>query len=779
MSELTQCLSTRHVIVSNGLFVQMEITPLYSVIHGGGASAKLKEQEARRYVNSLQCAVMVRSQEHLSFARTCYEIKPRADVVEDKRNWSRSEWFGWTAKYLSDNPTSYRTPDVVRSALMGTHFKHAATGSWHTFNFDGAVTVLGSMLGLLSVYPDITTAEFRGNSRYDVKGVNQMSDMYAVAEAGSIYVSQHFCRVNGSNALWAFATAANIAGASVVMSYVDCDGNGAPLCRELAGGALVQGITSALSILGSYYSLAGAGDAFAISLLRGIHTPLSLVGHSDEGGWFRRVLRAGGIVRPHGGLPDCLSMSAGVGVLCSGGLKAITGYVDAIVIASAALVAHCDPCDVNGGHIFPTVIRAVADDEDFSSLSQLEVTKRLLQKLKNPFDQFSYEYARGAAKLFGLQAHERGEYGGAMLQNCFAALCADNTPTGERHLTYEVMAPFFWVEPTGVLPKSFLCSRAEEGGIGSLCGPGEKVSVPFLNRATAMAPIDMSRTAWAIEMRSLRTWGGYVYLANHASDGVANLRLRHFDCEALVLARQPPEWIYARKKSRMCVDPGELAWVRGQSKIPHPAECLNVDGSMGITVLHRKIEDLWLTNIDHIPAADEIHNTMVRYSIGGCMATSNGSSNWEPREVKRARTRGVETLRLCRAQVSVFMNVMNYEETVSERPPSLERPPGSRLGPLEVRPTEGRLENRVDTLRTEGAPTGLVGTSTESRGRVQDVARQHGAVTAPRPSNIVPQAGVGDTFETGVMPTDGSTVPIAVNDQFLAPTTSGQVPGEA
>lgn len=756
----------------------IESSLLAGAIRSGGSTKRLEGDEARRYVTSLRSTVTIHGVPHFSTARICYETQYRGSASPDKDGWKRNEWYGWISYADTMASCSYDTPESVRNALLGLRFKHATNAGWASFNFDSVVYTLGAMLGALSVFPELSTLDFRGKTRYRVKGVNQMRDMFSINEAGAIYLHQHFCPVDGPNALWAFVTAANIAGSDVLLSHVDCDGNGAPICRELSGGALAQGITASLSLLGTLYSLAGIGDAYSVCLVKGLHSVCTVVGHSDEGGWMRDVLRHGGLAPPFGGLPQGLSFSGGIPVICTHSLATTSAYVDSILYVSAALVAHCDPCDVNGPYVFPTVVKALADTEESGSVPKEELARRLIGRLACPFSQFAPKYAMGLARVFGLLGSDTGEHGAALLESGFANFSESSAMRGCRHLHFEAMAPFFWVEPTGLIPHNYLGTLAEEHGMGSLCGNTERRSVGFLNRPQALGAHDMNRSAWAIEMRSLRTWGGYVYLSNHKKDGVANLWLRHFDCEGLVLTKMKAGDIYKAKREAMHVDPGQLAWVRGQSQIPHPAECLNIDGTMGISIMHRVVKDIWVDDIRHIPPADEVHLTKVVYSIGPLMAASNAQPNWEPRQVERERTRGMETLRLCRAQAARFGLGSGYEETVSERPPSEIGPAHTSVKHSSVTATEPELEKRVAPPTTRGENKAEVGATVDTLGKPTPVARQHGAVPAPRPQAPGMDSGLfTDTASIGVLPVDDTLPPVVANRQDAAAAGAGQTPG--
>lgn len=755
----------------------VETSLITGAIRTRGSPKKLEGEEARRYVTGLQSTVTIHGVPHSSMARIVYETQYRGMVGGDRTAWRRSEWYGWVAQAHGYCSCRYDTPESVRNALLQLRFKHATNAGWTDFNFDGVVMVLGGMVAALSVYPDLNTNDFRNKERYRLKGVNQMSDMFSISEAGSIFLHQHFCPVEGVNAFWAFVTAANVCGAEVLTSNVDCDGNGAPICRELSGGALAQGVTACLSLLGTYYSLAGAGDAFAVALTKGLHSVCTVVGHSDEGSWFRDMLRHGGVSAPFGGIPQGLSLTGGIPVLCSHSLPSTSAYVDSMLYVTAALVSHCDPCDVNGGMVFPTVLKALSDDEPAGSVPKEDLAKRLGARLANPFTDFAPKYASGLARVFGLLGSENGQLGATILEESLAAFCASPNLARCRHLHMDVIAPFFWIEPTGLIPHNYLGTLAEEHGMGSLCGNNERRSVGFLNRPLASGASDMNRSSWAIEMRSLRTWGGYVYLANHRKDGVANIWMRHFDSESVVLAKIGAGDIYNLKKQHMHVDPGQLAWVRGQSQIPHPAECLNVDGAVGVTVIHRRVEDIWVENIKHIPPADEIHLAKVVYSIGPLMTTNNGLPAKEPRQIARERSRGLETLRLCRAQAAVF-GYNTAEETASERPPRELGPVGGAVRYDRVTPTDRCLEDRTAKVTTLAASVPAINERVETHGKPVPVARQHGAVPAPRPQahGLDPSLFV-DSSSIGVLPVDGAGDAIVANKQEDAAAGAGQAPG--
>lgn len=757
---------------------RVSMSPLSEVIKTGGSSVRIKGEECRRYVSAMRMEMGIAGRVHSSVARITYEVRYRDKAPDGRAAWSRADWLGWLQRPSHQHDRRYDTPEAVRAALAEVRPKHAFVPAWATFNFDRVIMVLGGMLGALTIVPELSTSDFRGKERFRVKGINQASDMHAIMDAGSVFVHNGFSALGRTDALWALVTAINIAGADVLLLTSDCDGNGAALCRDVAGKHLAQGITAALSTLAGLYSLAGAGDAFGVALVKGMHSVLTVVGHCDEGGFMRDLLRAGDYAVPHGGIPQHIPVAAGVPTIEMSGLAQLCGSVDSILLASAALVAHCDPTDEVDGDVFPTVIKPTSGMAG-TVLSEAEMARGVLANMSAAFTTFTHHYARGLGKLFGLVTAEDGRYGASMLEGFFSCLCEAEDTKLSRHLMRPVVAPFFWVEPTTILPSKYLGTRAEAGSIGSLVGWNEQNAVPFLPEAVATGAADHFRSHWAISMRNLRSWLGYTFLANHRKDGVANLHLKNFDCESLVLTRKTPAEVYEIKKNQGYIDPGELAWVRGQSRIPHPAECLNVDGRVGLTVWHRSLGGLDdVTDISQIPREDLIHKVMIQLTATTVTSIANGPASSESCEVKRERSRGVRTLEICREQSRSFVQGMVCGIVASERPPARVRGTAPSGTASTVCDTTTDMGGGSSAITAGYAEAQVRGSTEEVAGARIPVARQHGAVTAPQPkvrpapeaAQVVPAHG--DGFVT---PRDGGS-PVAAHAQGDSSGAAGAAP---
>lgn len=751
--------------------------PLTEVLKRSGSTERLRGDDVRRYTSDLQMRTFTDGKGHYSSLNICYEIGYRGDVSTTRSGFKGNEWRGWLVAPKAHGDNVYNTPEAVKAALVEVKPKHAFIPSWETFNFDGIVYVLGAMLSTLSVYPDLRSSEFMAIKDMRVRGVNQSHDMHAVMDTGAVFIHNGFSALGRGNALWTMVLAANIAGSTAVLLTADCDGNGAPVCQDLAGRYLVEGVQACLATLGGIYSIAGLGDVFGVCLTKGMHTVMTVVGHSDEGGFMRDVLRCGGFSAPFGGIPQHIAIAAGIPLVDGGSFGQIVGLVDSILLATAALVAHCDPTDEHDGDIFPTVLKAQGEPVTGVTIAQ-GWAKEHQSGLLYPFENFSELYAEGLSKLFGLASSANGQKGATILTSSFSAMCADKNPANlSRHLQFPVVAPFYWVEPTTILPSKFLGTRAEEGGVGSLVGWNECIERPFLPSARASGAVDIFLSEWNIAWRSLRTWPGYLFLSGHRKDGAGFLQMKGFDSESIVLSKITPEEIYSIKKNRGHVDPGDLCWVRGQCKIPHPAEALNIDGTLALSILHREMDrDRNAREVRHIPRGEIIHKTMVTFTCSSLACIANGKIGVENYCIQRERSRGVRALELCRSMSQQFNHGCTERHVATERPPPKELLAACTAPPPPVLEVDSNTINAAHPVECDVGQAPLAG---ESKPRVScnaPISRQQGAIVAPQPRGMAqtnpPTTGMVTPADGLVTPGDGGN-PANAHGQAAAAVNQG------
>lgn len=443
------------------------------------------------------------------------------------------------------------------------------------------------MAAALTLEPRLSTKDFRGAAKPVVRRLATFDDLMALALEDAVFLDPWFVPACMREVFWALVTAINLAGAAAILPRADCDGNGAVPYEDVGGGALIRGVTCAINMLGGYYTMAGKGDVWALLVTRGFHRVLTVVGHSDEGGVTREILRYGRVGKPHGAFPSNMHMFPGIPVASSGRMETITNIVDSVLLGTAALVAHCDPMVLHDGELYPTILSVEKDTNEAGyKLTSVDRGNIIPGRLLAVYPAFAAIYARGLAKLFGCTAspdHPDSDHpdSASMLES--AAQCFACAPSG--HVAYAAVAPYFWIEPTSLLPADFLGTAAERGGSGALASPWIPRILPMFRKAEEAGPCSFVQSNSIVKYKSARTCGYALYTSGHWWGGTAMAQFKVFDPEHMALARITPDEMERLKVEQGYVGLNELLWTRGQSKIPHPAEALCLDSDVCITLL--------------------------------------------------------------------------------------------------------------------------------------------------------------------------------------------------
>nr|WHT71838.1 capsid protein [Eimeria necatrix RNA virus 1] len=595
----------------------------------------------RKYVSRIEMRANVRSIPQVAYCPLQYEVGPAFDIGADARRFRRSAWMDHVFR---DGPLlggKYETPEEVRKVLKEEKFRQVCQADWPSFNFDGIVCVLGAVGAAMSLVPDLSTREWR-DANPAVRGLVATEDMHAANSGGVVYYDPMALSVSSECAKWLLVYAANLCGSTVVMPHVSLDVNGRVICKDYDGPELRRGLTFLINMLGTYYSMASRGDVYVLALMTGIHRVLTVVGHSDEGGWFRDILRQGRWVAPHGGIPRLVPLSSGISVDNGRFFGNFVALIDSIALGTAAVVAHCDPLVCTNGDMYPTMFTVDAP-ESCASASEAAVACQTLmaRAIADGSTQFFVNYAQASATLFRLHADLNLLAAAGMLQEM-----ADYfSLTGSRHTALAVASPFFWIEPTSIIPVHEFGLPAELFGYASLTDAVRSRSIPFFEALEPEALSDGMISHWRAKIRSPRTCGYALYAAAHTKNGLANVLLRGFNSSAIALAAISPEQIRCTKADKGYVTLNQLMWKRGQSKLPHPAEALNVDGTYSISILHSAVSTRhYQKPIEHIPPPEDMPYTSLELRCTRLCYYKLGPANSEPSGALRLRNMGVDAL---------------------------------------------------------------------------------------------------------------------------------------
>nr|UHS72497.1 MAG: putative coat protein [Totiviridae sp.] len=556
-----------------------------------------------------------------------------------------------------DGGYTMATPYIVE--LESFRPKNAFQADWRTFNFDGIVHALGAMMALTTVSGDVSTKDLRQKGdTVHIAGYVEEGDIRAISD-NAVFIPHSVGYFGSGRAYPALIHATHLAGGKIVTDYLPLMREGRPCVIELQGGALMESICEALGVLANVYQAAGRGDVYALALVKGIHTVLTVVGHSDEGGFMRDVLRVGRYTPPWGGIPTRVHPWCGFSLVSEYDREGIEAWVDQIAIVSAAAVAHCDPHLTVSGKILPTVFQTSELGETGDPATPEEKAAEARAKILKNFNTFSALYVRALAKCLGFPSEVDSSVHSAAHQ--LFAMCENLGYS--RHLCYDVVAPYFWVEPTGILPSNAFGYEAENRGTGSLCGPGELRTMPFLRGAAPTEAVTDQYTQLEVPFDRLRDCGLVLLCQGSSRDGMAQAYLTQFEPGSLMLSRTPGEGLStALSAHELGVPLCDVAWTRGQSAIPHPAEGLHLDPYVLMTLVHCRGSFTSLEYFDNIPEPGMVTNATIDIWVTKPRRLSNGLANTESRSVQRYRNRAVRAISSALNMINSAVRVRAYHQ---------------------------------------------------------------------------------------------------------------------
>nr|UTQ50927.1 MAG: coat protein [Koper totivirus 3] len=505
-------------------------------------------------------------------------------------------------------------------------------------------------------------------------------DSPQTASSSSVFIPRTVDTVGNDHVFAVLVAAANGEGASVTTDVVRLDANtNQPIVPAVQGAAFATACVEALRVVGANMEMSGAGDIFAYAVTRGIHSVVSVVSHTDEGGHMRSILRADAFRVPYGGINQALRQYPALPALANDAQSATSGWVDTVALKTAAVVAHCDPLVPGDGGLYPTVFTssqgAVLPPGTVDADPSVADGRSIGRQLASDLGRFAPLFMRGLTALFGL----RSSSGVAEGHFCTVAARRLNPPADDavdRHLRYKTVAPYFWIEPTSLIPRDFLGSPAEANDYAAKVTAGHVWSQPCFERYRTLDPSSNAvHAAVSFKMRTARTSGLVASLAS-APAPLAEIRLFQFDDSSVVLPgdQGPTPGTVAAKHA--AADPvSSYLWVRGQSCIPAPAEFINTNSYYGAKIRYAYFDNDFDARITELPSDSEMSGGEIEWRVTLPTGLATGPSNYGDRHARRARTRAAIGLAQALARSRAFGTAASPSMEISSVPPSFDDPP--------------------------------------------------------------------------------------------------------
>ncbi|AMY26885.1 coat protein [Penicillium digitatum virus 1] len=591
-----------------------------------------------------------------------------------------------SAKVLFARPPAASLPidcSVDINAAEASNFEGTArrysnfSPQWLKMDLAGMVERLAKGVAGYSLYQGVDSETLRGGQPLRITALGTL-DAPQTASTNSVFIPRTIDTVGNDHVFAVLCAAANGEGASVATDVVRLDGNtNQPIVPAVAGSPFATACVEALRVLGANMEASGAGDIFAYALTRGIHSAVSVVSHTDEGGFMRNLLRADRFRTPYGGINAGLRDYPALPALASTSDEAVSAWVDAIALKTAAAVGHCDPLVPGDGGWYPTVFSSQTGELLPAGSVGEEPTdadaRSIGRQIASDLGRFAPIYMGALTKLFGLHTNS----GVASAHFCTVgprALSQDNSV--DRHLKFKTVAPYFWVEPTSLLAVDAFGTLAESEGYGAKVTPGHTASVNCFERFRSMAKGQSANCATvAFKMRTARTSGLVCALAADPA-ALADIKLYQFDTSSVLLPGDQGEVLgTVSDKHRVAAPLSSYLWSRGQSCFPAPAEFTNINGNYGAKVRVVTWDDDFNATLSDLPNDSEMEASQITWRVSTPAGLPSGPTNSGDRHARRARSRAAAALSQAVVRARAFGMAASPTMEVSEVPPTFDDAP--------------------------------------------------------------------------------------------------------
>lgn len=587
---------------------------------------------ARRYNSRVRVKANVRDVVKTTIQNILYEIVPRGSA-EGKTKYPEAA-FREHSVGVRRGCCIFSTPEDTKRKLLAMKFRHSHTPNWETFNFSGMVRRLAAWLSYVTWQPDASLSVMCKNGKLRLQGMNN-SDEVCGLSGDRVFISRSVAVSDHVGVFWALAWAAHANGSSVLTEFVELDHKNNCMIQDLSGASAWHGVVEALAILAELYDAAGCGDVFSLHFAAGLHSISSVVAHSDEGGFMRDVFRCVSTELSFGGLPPASVRCSSIPHLAKyATYKSLCTWVDSYLLVTAAAVAHADPlCNVGDGILYPTVVEAEP------GTGRDVLGRRIGQGIIQGFRHFSKWYLHCLNRLLGLATMDDQDRGIGALCGAGEEVCGAGS---SRHLNHQVVAPYFWIEPTTLLRAHHFGTSAEAEGWASYGAGREEKIMPFLPNAVREGAYVDDFSEWNCLVKGARQFGAILFLSNRTDDGLANIIPWQADTSLLTLTGL--DGISAAEALDQGKSLHEYLWTRGQSWLPHPAEMLNLGRSMVLRVVHYIRQGRFASFAENIPLAGEIGSEVVKLNFEKLCQIEDGELNREPPQIDRIRNAATRAL---------------------------------------------------------------------------------------------------------------------------------------
>jgi len=615
-----------------GLFTQADASSIYS---DSKKNQKQKEKELkdlqlkektflekakfRRYRSGVEMTTKMKNMPYSTVKNILYEIGLRQITQSNLLIPQPQRQLRWGQ--------TIKTTDIISQQLTSLHKKYSNfTGVYDYMDLAGIAYHLAKCIAKFNNTGTLLASEIRCGQPIAVRSLGIATEPVNASD-NCVFIPRTTSTIMAPATFNALLSATNAYGSTVYTDVLELDGNNNPVVIDFSGSELVAGCFAALRVLLAMYSNCMQGGIIAYAIVKGYHYMNSVVAHTDEGGYVRDVLRQGDYVPPFGGINmDMYDTYSSMPMPNKGALEQICACVDTVLLCSAALVSVSDPCVEIDGRVYP---RTYSDDKANSQNIALQIY--------SDGGQFAVNYIKNIATLFDV--NDIDSHAVKHMQLSMARVAQTET----RHLNYVTVAPYYWIEPTTLLPREFN-SISESNGLSTLSSVGEIYTVDALPKAKiAMSESQISIVGY--EHRSARTVPLLLFLQMHAMNGLANITPWNFMHEKMAFKGGDLD-ANASREAFESID--RYLWGRGQSTILAPAEMLYIGEVMGIKINHHTFENDLTISANHIYNSQEIVSAQINITCTRPTRVLNDNIAKFGKKIKLVRNSAIKALESAR-----------------------------------------------------------------------------------------------------------------------------------
>nr|AMQ11130.1 coat protein [Beauveria bassiana victorivirus 1] len=623
--------------IRNSLLASVVSSPRGGLIEAGNTF--------RRYRSNCRTSATIGGNEDARIAQITYEI--------GRVHNTKGQALAQNGERVVAVETAYDTSAVLAEDFVGLAKKFTNfSASFGSSSLAAIVERLGKAIAAQSVYGDVNSTDLRAGRALTLNALSTY-DGPVNSLANTVFIPRLVNSVIAGDVFAVLANAVAGEGSTVATDVIELDATTRqPIVPFVDGDGIFRACVDALRILGANMIACDQGPLFAYALTRGIHKVLSVVAHTDEGGITRDLLRVSAFAAPFGGIHYGLTPYSGLPAIASNNACDLACYVDSIAMITAGLVAHCDPGVTLNGYWFPTFYSGTSTGDTEGRpgdelAGDAAMSRRIHAQLAASIGSFAEGYIAGLGRIFAAD----GQTDRAVSHMCATATLINGD---NRHLRFPSVAPFFWVEPTSLIPHDLLGSPAEAHGAGSFATRDVVRSRELFEDLVPVGSPDTAFTAYHALMRFPRTSWLFLHWLGHPANGLGSIPVRQLDPNAIIHPGSCPNHQAVRDRVEASLPFTDYLWVRGQSPFPAPGEMLNLAGTVGFLVKHLTFDDEGLPTPEHLPTAREFISSEVSIHVGRPMGLTTGPSNARDATVRRAKTRAARELSAASARLKLY-----------------------------------------------------------------------------------------------------------------------------